>query len=530
MENVLNSNESLRIDSNFHINIGLIENPKGGSGRGGSQGSKIRPLTEADLVAKRSVVWNRKFKDDLCLHRSVTLAWLYTNRVTTAAWRELTNDFVPDDGPVDALFQKVLKYRKTPDHFYREMLRNDATSMARLTRLTLLVAGLAGVRVDRKGDLDTLPYYNDFLKTHINVLDMNKARKFVTPKNRGPDQDLYLVLCNDHLGVIKSVQGFFRTNHFCASCQKGFDKFHNHKCKRCCTVCRSTNCQADGRKYTCFKCNQKCRSKLCLDRHRARKNACESVWRCPDYGKLLDTSIDKQTNSPKNDPKKHVCGEYLCTCCCLMVSRPHKCYMRARQPKNKPLKIVHFDFECRFDDLYQCSDGYSPANPSGDNCVVCSEWGEHRCSRCRRCQSCDNTSCGFTEHRPNLAVAHSTCDDCLDSDEALDERTKCYGCGSRCETCWAYDRKEKCFAKMPCQDTCGFRKVVFKGDDTTSQFGSWLFSKAHTGFIVMVHNLKGKVFSLRCCQILLHIRYHSYHDFLLSFLQDTMATFYWNTR
>ena len=161
----------------------------------------------------------------------------------------------------------------------------------------------------------------------------------------------------------------------------------------------------------------------CYRRHKAR-GVCNKFWRCPTCTKTLDISYNAETNSKKNDPKDHICGDFTCVTCGKTVTHPHYCFMRAVKPKENDLKIIHFDYECRFDDIYECESGYLPFNPTGENCMVCSAW-EHgnRCPECRKCQNCEATSCGFAEHKPNLVIAHSSCDVC--ENEVLDDHALC---------------------------------------------------------------------------------------------------------
>jgi len=69
--------------------------------------------------------------------------------------------------------------------------------------------------------------------------------------------------------------------------------------------------------------------------------------------------------------------------------------------------------------------------------------------------------------------------------------SKCEICGTCCEKCNKYLNDEKCYATPPCTETCGFREVIFKGDNVARDFGRWLFEKTHKGFTVLAHNMKG---------------------------------------
>ena len=67
---------------------------------------------------------------------------------------------------------------------------------------------------------------------------------------------------------------------------------------------------------------------------------------------------------------------------------------------------------------------------------------------------------------------------------------KCNNCGERCEKCNTIDDTTDTYADLPC-DTCAHRKVVFSGDNTSTDFGRWLFDEKHQNYTVLAHNMKG---------------------------------------
>lgn len=64
-------------------------------------------------------------QDYTCMARAVTIAFAKVNSVTTAKWRELTDD--DDDGNREQL---IWRYKKVPDWYYNKLrdLRDLATT------------------------------------------------------------------------------------------------------------------------------------------------------------------------------------------------------------------------------------------------------------------------------------------------------------------------------------------------------------------------------------------------------------------
>lgn len=102
-----------------------------------------------------------------------------------------------------------------------------------------------------------------------------------------------------------------------------------------------------------------------------------------------------------------------------------------------------------------------------------------------------STSNGKFEHVPNLVIAHKVCEMCVD--EAITTDSTCQYCETRCPECSHFDKENKCFTKEPCEETCGFRKVMFRGENVKQEFGRWLFSKHNKNYTALAHNMKGYV-------------------------------------
>ena len=135
------------------------------------------------------------------------------------------------------------------------------------------------------------------------------------------------------------------------------------------------------------------------------------------------------------------------------------------------------DFECSMTDVGECEEGYAPLKNS--DCPDCLP--DHRCNSCSKCQRCRTSWCGKANHRPNFVVAHTVCPKCID--HPVTPKAICKDCGSRCPNC---NEEEG-----PCPGTCGFREVVFEGDDTAQTFRRWLFTVHNKYCKVIAHNMKG---------------------------------------
>ena len=165
---------------------------------------------------------------------------------------------------------------------------------------------------------------------------------------------------------------------------------------------------------------------------------CEQHYECPDCGILL--KLDKR------NPDDHECGETFCNICNeYYMEDTHYCYMRSMKPEIQSDKFIFYDFECRQD------------NDKGI-------------------------------HIPNFVVAQSICDMCESNPISPD--AKCAHCGSRCALCNTYNNSEKEYENMPC-DSCGYRQVIFKGDNTKFEFAHWLFSEGHKNVTAIAHNARG---------------------------------------
>ena len=138
----------------------------------------------------------------------------------------------------------------------------------------------------------------------------------------------------------------------------------------------------------------------------------------------------------------HECGEMKCRVCheYYLDEDNHLCYLRAFSSDLEPNKFIFYDFECTQEE---------------------------------------------EKHEPNFVVAHSICNTC--EKEPVTAQSTCKNCGSRCQLCDKFNKKENEWERNPCP-CCGKRQMIFSGSNTGNEFCKWLISEQHRNVTAIVHN------------------------------------------
>ena len=295
-----------------------------------------------------------------------------------------------------------------------------------------------------------IPLYEEYLK--ISICCYSDERNIKHPIYRGCPRfkDTVALLHSvekgvGHFDVCCNPKGMIGTSEHCESCGAFFNDKLKHCCFLWCNICGRKDC-TEKFAFRCRDCNRKCRSYDCYKAHKIEKklnrgknsnstipSMCSQNWQCEECG------IQLKTND--RSPEIHECGEIKCTVCLQYNFDEHRCYMRSSRKKLDNPKFIFYDFECRQDD---------------------------------------------GTHVPNFCVAQSMCGNC--EDQVVTSESKCEFCGSRCYVC--NKKKGDDFERNACV-TCGYRQVIFRGEDTKDKFCDWLFSKNHTDFTAIAHNAKG---------------------------------------
>ena len=461
IEKVLNSHQELEVNDSFQITVGTIDLPKGGRRR------HITRINGAknSIQIKRSLVTIEN-DDQLCMARAIGVGLAKLNACAKEEWNALTRYRKSKSN-----LELVLEHRKVPESYYKH-LRNKKRREQK--DLAVAISKLAGVPLDRPASLNDLEAFEEALGIRVMVVSARLGNKFITSPSTDERPCIYLYLVDDsHFHSISSLCGLFSSRYVCTKCLKHYNNRQDHECEVTCIVCKTNNCLKTAEAVTCQKCNMTCRSQACYERRMSKQgkhSECEKWWKCPTCYKVVNTT--------KREIKEHRCGEYRCTSCDKFVLRDHLCYLRSQPAKQDFIpKYIFADFECSQDESMECTDGYCPAEKP--DCTACLPG--QSCSPYSKCQRCKTSWCGKATLRPNFVVAHSVCSKCID--RPVTSRSTCQDCGSRCSRC--------CEEDAPCLGTCGFREVVFEGEDTSNEFGKWLFTAHHRYSKVVFHNMKG---------------------------------------
>ena len=204
--------------------------------------------------------------------------------------------------------------------------------------------------------LTTIPIIEENYEYQITVIDGNNYNNILYPdtnsKSYKPPEDdedtIYLYYHKGHTDLIANnrVAGFFGKENFCHKCKKTYKKKGVHKCKFKCNMCCRGDCpslELKDKKYSfhCEDCNRWFPHPDCFDNHlepdKHGKSVCDKIWKCQTCKKVLS----RETQPPET----HVCGDYLCSNCKVIVPKDHQCYMMPKKIKAYSDKYIFFDFE-----------------------------------------------------------------------------------------------------------------------------------------------------------------------------------------
>lgn len=344
------------------------------------------------------------------------------------------------------LHKNQKEYKKKYDQ-----IRNSRNKLQGVKAVQLRKA--VGIDPNKPGCINDIKRYEDYLQIGICVISYEFGGKRVYNGSKQYNNRIFLLHSGDkeagHFDLITKVNGMMNTQYYCDECGKGFKARTAHNCAVWCNICGRKKCVLT-QAVTCNDCNRSCRSDECFKAHKRKQTSgkginkgivlpslCEQFWRCVDCGITL--------KSDQRSSELHECGEIQCNVCHeYFLGDNHQCYMRAIQPEGDYDKFIFYDFECHQD------------NEKGI-------------------------------HIPNFVVAHSVCSSC-ENDPVTADAT-CLNCGSRCEICGVYNKKEKEWEKHPC-DGCGKRQTIFKGPNTQYDFGRWLINESHRNVTVIAHNAR----------------------------------------
>ena len=448
VEEVLQSEEELKLDEQFEIHVGILRIPRGGRG-------KYFADRQESIYRKRSIVEIVNTGDNLCFDRAVA--------VCLAKLKSLN---LEDN-------KKKMKWKK--------IIHKKCTYQL---EKALKLRKSVGLPENYMLNLNDFKLYEDRHDVRIVVIDVEHVETPFYSGSLNKAKQIYILKDSDHYHSIISVTGFYGTNHYCSTCLKAYNN-HNHNCSTTCSTCKDNNCLM-VQELLCTDCNMTCRSEACLGRHKQpkacttkslhntdnRKSLCEKIWKCLKCHSVI--------NRMKRCPSDHICGKYNCHNCHQFVTGLHLCYQRYSPPKTINDKFIFYDFESRQDELAQCPAGYLKA----EHCESHSQ-SQSSCRKCILCVHCKNSWCGKSKHTANFAIAQTVCGLCITS--KVSKTSRCVGCGVRCKKCSVKDKHGN-YINDPCSDTCGYQERIFRGDNTAEQLAKWMFDSERSGFTAIAHN------------------------------------------
>ena len=363
---------------------------------------------------------------------AIGVVFASANKISASEWK-------------DKIEKLILKYRKCPDWYRKNLLHRTNQQ----NKLIHTLCNDANVDCSRPLTICDIRQFEELLCVDILVVSARLGNRFIrvpTVEDGHNKQRLYLYLVEYesayHFHVIQLINAFYSKskNEFCENCLKPCNS--KHQCATHCFVCKRKDC---------------CIGQRLINK---KQSMCERWLKCTNCKQIIDRN--------KYTVEEHVCDTYLCKSCDKMVdTNSHNCYIRSCKPRENKPRFVFYDFECVQDSHdIQCEEGYIPTNVQ--NCSSCIEL-KTRCSKCSVCKNCQRTDCGKQTHAPNSVVATTVCEMCIDEKDFSPD-SKCAYCGTRCDICDKFDKKENCYEKTP------LREIVFSSDNTKHDFGKGLFS------------------------------------------------------
>ena len=212
----------------------------------------------------------------------------------------------------------------------------------------------------------------------------------------------------------------------------------------------------------CAECNRNFKNPVCYTNHKTKlikgKTVCKSFYRC----KTCDAYVSEAMTAKRG---KHVCTQYYCSTCNMMVEFNHQCFIKVIRDlakKNRP-GLTESNI-CMFMD--EENDGMFD-DGTGDEYEEAEPVSKHKKHARKKQQSplkyiffdFECTQDGGI-HKPNLCVAEMVCEECAEKQHEF-----------HCKFCTP--------------------RKVFKGENTQTEFCSWLFQSPQTeNSVAIAHNMK----------------------------------------
>ena len=342
---VLDSNEELRIDDSFDVDIAVMDRSLG-------YGKQAIPITNIakDRMSKRSIVTIRSSKYDS------ENKYCFARAVVTALSR-LNNEYN-----------------------YKTISMGTNLQVDRAKRLHEKVQLMPPVSIDM------VTHFENAIETNIIVFEAESGNKILRSSDKY-SKNIYLFYHNNHYDVITKPAPFLGKSFFCEQCLKAYTRKGAHICAVSC-FCGLKKC-VKQEEVTCKECNRVCRSKECFESHKKltrRNHLNKNPQSVCQRSKICNICKQGYKHS-----ETHVCGEWTCTSCHEKQIGRHLCYLRAKMPNNVGYKYIDFDFETD-----QSTSQHVPNFVVAfKSCVKCIDTPTTEMPWCPRCQERETVFSGY---------------------------------------------------------------------------------------------------------------------------------------
>jgi len=264
VENVLNSEENLPLDTAMQVTIGNIAIP---SGSGTMQITRLKGAHNS-IALKKSLLQVSN-DDQMCLATAIGRCFLKLCEIVPLnKWREITQD---DDEDMNTV-QKVIKHGMTTKSYYKHVSDSAVNNKSYSKTMALTLCKEANLPTDKPLSIRDIDCFENLLDVNILVLSARLGNQFYRVGNNTKRKNIYLYLTGDsdgtgHFDGIGSINGFFGYGYFCTSCLKPYTNKGRHSCIETC----SHQCKvSDNEQGICSHCHRTCRSEACYKRHNTK--------------------------------------------------------------------------------------------------------------------------------------------------------------------------------------------------------------------------------------------------------------------
>src|SRR6266571_4798346 len=167
----------------------------------GSGRSTRAPKTYSEENEKKDSVVKIRNEDNSCGYRALALGILFIEGVESREWRRLRESNATQRDAAENLCQDF------------------------------------GLDINQTLSIEMITELQERIDYQIIVIDARTGGQlFKGPLN---DKTIFLLYDNEHYDMIKSMTGFLRRQHYCQTCNRGFNDPAHHRCESVCKDCRT---------------------------------------------------------------------------------------------------------------------------------------------------------------------------------------------------------------------------------------------------------------------------------------------------